>query len=96
MKSISEGVRSAAGFRLSSSARSCALVPRERVELHEQRRHEVECDLHAGKLTEQRHHPVVVLDRVQADPREDVLSRYEVLIERLVHVPEDGDASHTV
>jgi len=31
---------------------------------------------------------------VQTDPREDVLSRDEVLVIGLVHVPEDGDAGH--
>ena len=49
-----------------------------------------------GKLPQQRHHPVVVLQRVQADPRQDVLAGGEVFVIRLVHVPEDGDAGHTL
>ena len=68
----------------------------ERLELHQQRRHQVEGHLDAGKLAQQRHHPVVVLQRVQPDPRQDVLARDEVLVVRLVHVPQEGDVGHTV
>jgi len=68
----------------------------ERLELDEEGRHEVEGHLHVGKLPQERHHPVVVLERVQPHPRQDVLPRREVFIERLMHVPENGDAGHTV
>ena len=37
----------------------------EGLELHEQRRHQVERHPHVGKLAQERHHPVVVLERVQ-------------------------------
>ena len=67
----------------------------KRLELHEQRRHEVERDLDAGKLPEQRHHAVVVLQGVQPDPRQDVLARGQVFVKGLVHVPEDRDLGHS-
>ena len=68
----------------------------ERLELHEQRRHEVERQLHLRKLAHQRGHPVVVLQPVHAYPRQHVLAGCEVFVVRLVHVPEDGDVSHVV
>jgi hypothetical protein len=64
----------------------------ERLELHEQGRHEVEREPHVRELAEQRRHPVVVLQRVQAHPRQDVLPRHQVLVERLVVVPQQRDA----
>ena len=70
------------------------LVPCERLQLDQQRGHEVERDLHARELPEQRDHPPVILERVQAHPGQDVLPGEEVLIEGLVHVPQDGDAGH--
>ena len=39
-------------------------------------------------------HAVVVLERVQPDPGEDVLAGRGVLVERLVHVPEDRNVGH--
>ena len=66
----------------------------EGFELHEQRRHEVEGQLHLRKLAHQRGHPVVVLQPVHAYPRQHMLARGEVFVVRLVHVPEDGDVSH--
>ena len=68
----------------------------ERLELHQQRRHQVERQLHLRKLAQQRDHAVVVLQPVQPHPRQDVLARCEVFVVRLVHVPEDGDVSHVV
>ncbi len=68
----------------------------KRLELHQQRRHQVEGDPHAGKLPQQRGHAVVVLERVKPGPREDVLVGDEILVIRLVHVPQEGDASHTL
>jgi len=72
------------------------LVGGERFELHQQRRHQIEGHLDAGKLAQQRHHAVVVLQRVQADPRQDVLPRDEVFVVRLVHVPQQGYLGHKV
>ena len=67
---------------------------RERVELDEQGRDQVERRLHAGELAQQRHHPPVILEAVQPHPRQDVLARHQVLVERLVHVPQQCDARH--
>ncbi len=61
----------------------------KRLELHEHRRHEVEGDLDVGKLLQKRHRPVVVLQRVQPDPRQDVLVGGQVLLKGLVHVPDE-------
>ncbi len=63
-------------------------------ELHEQRRHQVERDPHLRKLAHQRDHAPVVLDAMQPHPREDVLARDQVLVEGLMHVPEDCNAGH--
>ena len=86
--------RSTAGFRLSSetaivgpvlaNASSC---PGEGTGLNACARR---------KLAQQRDHPVVVLQRMEAYPRHDVLAGREVLVEGLVHVPQDGDACHTL
>ena len=66
----------------------------ERLELDEQRRHEIERDADVRKLPEERHHAVVVLEGMEPHPRQDVLVGDEVFVERLVHVPEDGDLCH--
>jgi hypothetical protein len=68
----------------------------ERFELHDQRRHHVEGDAHVGKLPQQRHHAVVVLQPMQPDPGEDVFAGHQILVERLVHVPEERDLRHLV
>ena len=70
------------------------LPRRERLELDEQRRHQVERHLERGELARERHHAPVVLERVQPHPRQDVLAGGEVLVERLVHVPQQSDARH--
>ena len=70
------------------------LLARECFELHQERGHQIERDPDPGKLTQQRHHAPVVLQGMQPDPREDVLPREQVLVERLMHVPQDGDARH--
>jgi hypothetical protein len=31
---------------------------------------------------------------MQAHPRQDVFARHQILVERLVHVPEEGDLGH--
>ena len=66
---------------------------RERLELHEQRRYEVERQADVGKFAEQGRHPVVVLERVEAHPGQDVLPRHQILVERLMLMPQQGDAS---
>ena len=69
-------------------------IGRERLELHEHRGYQVEGHLHLRELAHQRGHAVVILQRVEPHPRKDVLPRDEVFVERLMHVPQDGDASH--
>ena len=63
-------------------------------ELDQQRRHQIERHPDVGKLAQDRHHAVIVLQRVKAHPRQDVLPRHEVFVVRLVHVPQDGDTGH--
>ena len=74
---------------------ACALFGK-RLELNQQRGHQVECELHVRELAQQRDHPVVVLERVQPHPREDVLACGEILVVRLMHVPEKRDVGHVV
>jgi hypothetical protein len=63
-------------------------------ELDEQRRHQIERHPDVGKLAQNRHHAVIVLQRVETHPRQDVLAGHEVFVVRLVHVPQDGDTGH--
>src|SRR5688500_12314881 len=70
------------------------LVARKRLDLHQHRRHEVECEAHRGELTDERHHSPVVLERVQPHPRQDVLAGQQVLVQRLMHVPQQRHARH--
>ena len=74
--------------------RIARLVARKRLELHQHRGHEVEGQAHRGELPEQRDHPPVVLQRVQPHPRQDVLPCEQVLVERLMHVPQERNARH--
>src|SRR5438270_707245 len=69
-------------------------IGRERLELDEHRGYQVEGHLHLRELAHQRGHAVVILQRVEPHPRKDVLPRDEVFVERLMHVPQDGYASH--
>ncbi len=69
-------------------------VRREGLELHEQRGDEVERDADARELAKQRNHPVVVLQGMQPHPGENVLPGDEVLVIRLVHVPQEGHLGH--
>ena len=68
----------------------------ERFQLHEERRHQVERDLDRRELAQDRRHAEIIFEGMQADPRQDVLAGDQVLVERLVHVPQQGDARHTV
>ncbi len=66
----------------------------EGLELNEHRRHQIERQADPGELAHQRGHAVVVLQRVQAYPWQDVLACREIFVIRLVHVPEDCDVGH--
>ena len=68
----------------------------ERLELNEERRHQIERDPDIRELADHRRHPVIVLEAVQPHPRQDVLVRDQIFVERLVHVPEDRDLRHRV
>ena len=72
------------------------LLVGERFELHEQRRHQVEGGFDRGELAQQRDHPPVILDGVEPHPGKHVLPRRQVLVKRLVHVPQKCDARHTM
>ena len=58
------------------------------LQLDDQRGHQVERLVHAGKFLQQFHHAVIIFERVQAHPGQTVLARNQVLVIRLVHVPE--------
>ena len=60
--------------------------------LRNQRRDEVESLVNIGKLIQQLDHAVVVFEGVQADPRQTVLTRYQIFVVGLMLVPENNDA----
>ena len=66
----------------------------EGLELHQERRNQVERHPDGRKFAQQRDHPVVVLQGVEANPGEDVLAGDQIFVVRLVHVPEEGDLGH--
>ena len=70
-------------------------IRRKCLELHEQRRHQVEGDPDRRELPKQLHHAEIVLERMEAHPRQDVLPRHEILVVRLVHVPDECDLGHS-
>jgi len=55
--------------------------------LHHQRRNQVEGHVEGGEIPEDRHHPEVILQRVQARPRHGVPALRQILVIGLVHVP---------
>src|SRR5271166_1894806 len=57
------------------------------LDLGDQRRNEVEVLMDMGKLVQEFHHPIVVLEGMEPDPREPILARDHVLVKGLVHVP---------
>ena len=71
-------------------------VVSKRLDLDEQRWTEIERHPDLRELLEDCHHAAVVLQRVHAHPRQDVLAGREVLVERLVHVPQQGESNHWV
>ena len=60
--------------------------------LHHQRRHQVEILVNVGKLVQQFDHAVVVFERVQPRPRQTIFACDQILVERLVLMPEQNDA----
>ena len=69
-------------------------VGRERFDLDQQRGHQVERHADRGEFAQQRYHAPVIFKGVQADPRKDVLAGHQILVERLMHMPEERDAGH--
>src|SRR5262249_38918755 len=55
---------------------------------------EVESLLDFGKVFQDSHHARVVLKRVQTGPGELIFAGPQILVERLVHVPEETERSH--
>ena len=47
--------------------------------------------MNVGKLIQQFHHAVVVLERVQSHPWQTVFTANQVLVKRLVLMPEKND-----
>ena len=91
---VVRGSSASAGFRPSSRYRSCARSAANASSCTSSDGTRLNVSADARELLEQRHHAVVVLERVQPHPRQDVLARHEVLVVRLVHVPEERDAGH--
>ena len=60
-------------------------------DLHQQGRNEVDGVAYAGVPAENHGKRRVILDRVKPHPRKHVGSRFRILVERLVHVPEETD-----
>ncbi len=60
--------------------------------LPDQRRHEVEILVNAGELIQQLHHAVVIFERVHTHPRHSIFPGHQVLVEGLMHVPEEDYA----
>src|SRR5438876_10576517 len=56
--------------------------------LRNQRRDQIKREVDRGKLAQDGHHSPIVLERVQADPGHDVAALGQVLVKRLVHVPQ--------
>jgi len=59
-------------------------------DLGHHRRHQVECLPDFGKLLQHANHAVVILERVHARPGQFVFAGDQVLVEGLVHVPEEA------
>ena len=61
--------------------------------LRRERRHHVERRMHAGEFLHDLHHSPVILQRVQARPRQHVAPRRRVAVLRLMHVPDQNDVN---
>ena len=70
------------------------LFVRERFELDKHRGHEIEGRPDGRKFPQEGDHAPVVLEGMEPNPGEYMLAGHQVLVERLMHVPEEGDARH--
>src|SRR5260370_33624370 len=59
------------------------------LELQAERRHDVERGVEFRKFLEDLHHAPVILQGMQAGPRQDVAPGFRIAVLRLVHVPEN-------
>ena len=64
------------------------------LDLGNQRGHQVEVLMNLREFVQQLDHPVVVLQRMQAHPGQTIFARYQVLVKRLVLVPQKNYAQH--
>ena len=69
---------------------SCHIV----LDLGNQRGNKVKRLVNLGKLIQQLDHPIVIFERMQPDPREAVLARNQILVKRLVLMPENNHAQN--
>jgi hypothetical protein len=96
-KNSSAANRASSGVRVAQADVQmvvASLVSSERLELLDERGHQIEGEPQRGKFAGEGHHAPVVLQRVQAHPRQDVGARGSVHVVRLVHVPEQRNAGH--
>ena len=56
--------------------------------LRDQRRHQIEVLVDVGKLIQQFHHAVIIFERMQAHPGQAIFAGHQILVERLVLMPE--------
>ena len=59
--------------------------------LHHHGRHQIESLVNGGEILQHFHHAVVILQTVHAGPREFILAGNQILIKRLVHVPDKAE-----
>jgi hypothetical protein len=64
------------------------------LDLSDQRRHQIEGLMDVGEFVQQLDHAVVVFERMQAHPGQAVLSGDQILVERLMLMPQDNDAQN--
>src|ERR1700687_2200837 len=57
------------------------------LELWSKRRHHMECRMHSREFLQHANHSPVILERMQARPREHIATRLRLTVERLVHMP---------
>ena len=61
------------------------------LKLRDQGRHQVKRLVQPRKFIQQFHHAVIILERVQTHPGQAVFATDQVLVIRLVHVPEEQE-----
>ena len=91
-KRRSSCVRSFAGLAATSQKRILRRSRHIILNLHHQRRHQIEVLMNVRKLVQQLHHAVIVFERVQPHPGQAIFAGDQILVERLVLVPEKDDA----